>query len=208
MLFLKNNPWVNPVLKSIAILAMFVGVGCGGTHKISNIHWDRERLFPDGIHQHRVQITMPNGKTVPFSSVIEISPDKINVVGLSFLNMQIFQIQDDRKIKDPAKAVKVEIFLDAMQKHETRLRLYYAVLKKVLLLKQADVDSRAVEVKATYPETKRIKTLVIPGGRGVEVSIGEYDALGIPSKMELNISGSDPGENVKAEIKVLDYELK
>ena len=128
-----------------------------------------DRVYPNGIYRHEVTLHTADGQTHRFNGVVKLSPQRIEVVGLSFFGTTVFRITDDLRTE-----ATIEIFVYPLKKHEGRLRKIYVLLKKLLLLSPKG-EQKGLKLDA-YDEHHIPRHVEITGEKyQVEVKVTGYD---------------------------------
>jgi hypothetical protein len=166
------------------------------TFKVKHPIESQNRVYPDGSYRHEVSIQTPDGRKQTFDGVVSLAPDKILVVGLSPFGTTVFRLDDDLK----TGTQKVDIFVDQLKKHEAKLRLFYGVLKTMLLLPATSSDG-----KALHREVGADGLLASLETTGLEesakIEFSNYDDHRIPLRARVT------AKKFNVEIRVTGYEL-
>ncbi len=121
-------------MKALSLCLLIFLTACSTTEtKSLTGRRDPFRLFPNGRYQHQVTLSLPSDKKMDFIGVVKLEDKLIQIAGLTQFGLTAFKIQDDLTTHQ----VQVEIFIEAMKKHEPKVREYYSVLKHLLTNRQA-----------------------------------------------------------------------
>lgn len=143
-------------------LLMALLVGCASPVKKMSAGTARARLFPDGLYRHAVSLKLSDGTTRDFDGIVDVTPKRIKVIGLSGFGTTMFRIEEER---DTA-AIHTTIYLKPLKPHEAEIVRFYRVLRKMMLL---PVDG---PLKVTLED--------------VEVRFSDYDENRVPGRIEMH----------------------
>lgn len=140
-------------------------------------------LFPLGTYQHKVNITTsptPEHKSQNFSftGVVQISLERIQVVGLSPFGATLFKLTEERS----SEKLMFDSFIDAFKGHEAKFQEYYPALKHLL----------------TAPHNFSSTSKSMPN---THFTIKSYDKNGIPERIEIQDS------KFSIDIRVTGYDI-
>lgn len=189
--------------RSILMVLALMLSACSSSFKHASQSYNSSRLFPDGTYSHDVRLTLPpregsTEKHFSFNGVVRIKPESIEVVGLSFLGMTAFRIFENRKNGE----IKSEIYFEPMRKHEAKLKLYYQILREVLLVgSQSNLAADKIKV-ITFNE-RGLPTEIVTVGldKNADFKLGRFDERGIPAQFSIE------HPNFKVEVTVTSYEI-
>jgi hypothetical protein len=169
------------VKRILAIACALTIFGCGTGKINSHKGNDGTRLFPYGTYEHAVtlKVKRPQEKSYRFNGVVKLTPERNEIVAMSFLGTTEFRIQDDLKTKN----IKVDIFRENFKSFEPRLREYYGILKIIF------------DLPPNPPSDIKWKNQVI------HFTVVSYDKDNVPDKIHVE----HPDFNI--DIKVSSYEI-
>ena len=186
----------------LSFLFLLAACSSTGYKKVTHPDLERKTLFPNGVYQHDIQLTIPSQaelaeKDFHFNGVVKISSDAIVVVALSPFGTTLFKIAEDRithKISD-------EIYMMQMRKFEPKLLEYYSVLRELLVLRGHEEVSKELVWKETSPEGLPIRVELAHDQIEAVFKFSKYDKNKIPEEITIE------GEHFNVKIKVVGYEI-
>lgn len=177
------------------LLVVLLLTACS-TYRVKNESESRPRLYPNGTYRHSVVLTMPDGKTQSFQGVVSLSDKQIVVVGLSAFGTTVFRLKDDLG----SGKQEVEIFIDQLKKHDSKLREFYALLKRLLLL-PAKGMGQGTEKRENNPDGLPVSLETSGLEHNAKLFFEEYDAHKLPLRIRME------GEKFKVEVTVIGYDI-
>jgi len=147
----------------VVLMLSLVGCVSSPTRKYSLVG-PRADLFPTGTYHHAVDIELPDGKEFGFDGIVSLSPTRIKVVGLGALGSTLFTVEESRA----TGKVSVQIYQAQFKPMEERLRAFYAILRRTLMVKVnsprdleiTDENSKAVRIQFSKPDANEIPSQI------------------------------------------------
>jgi hypothetical protein len=115
------------------LIFLFIFLGACSTHKFVTSGAPRTQIFPPGVYNHEVTLTLEPGvsekeKKYNFSGVIRVNSNEVKVVVLSSFGFTELQI--DENIRN--KTLKIDVVRESLKKFEPQIRSYYQILRLML----------------------------------------------------------------------------
>ena len=169
---------------SMCLLLLVCGQGCASHSKSIRPNYIRHgHIFPPGVYQHAVDLTIRGKQRFQFNGVVKITPTEIQVIGLSHFDITVFKIADDLR----TGRIHTEIYIERLEPYESQLVQIYLMIKKLLVFK---VSRPIREGGSIRPDKETL------------FAFGKYDKHRIPE----TVCVMSP--KFVANIEVIGYEIK
>lgn len=165
----------------VALLLLFFICSCSSHQKVFHPVGPRTQVFPNGIYQHQITLTLGNSRSQHFSGVVQLKDDLITVVGLSQFGSTLFRITETRA----TGVIKTEIFLEAFKKYEEKVTQFYKVIRELMLLKEGDTQSQGVKVVETEKGGAPRKVLLSLEDKEIILLLSDFDEHRIPQTLSV-----------------------
>ena len=201
-----GESFANPMQNRLSVaripwlaLLLITLTGCA-SKTMQNPAAQRDLIFPFGVYQHEVDLTMaapaavttellPAAGAVPkqvhFHGVVKLNADVINMIALSPLNTTLFRIHEDRK----SSKIDTDIYIESLQKLRPQLIEYYQLMRLILTAPLATEESGVARTtryasgaNAGWPE----QTVVPTNAGAATVRYREYDKNKVPSVISID----------------------
>lgn len=185
-------------------ILLFVLLCSCASQKIISQNVSRERLFPDGVYQHQVKLTIvktdhSDEKSFSFSGIVKLDPAQVQVVVLSHFGTTVAKMIENRKSGE----FKTEIYIDAMKKFEPKMKDYYSILRLLLLAKSSSPEKNEKGLKWVKTDETGFPTELITEGldQNATFYVTKFDKNHYPEEMKI------VHPKFSVEIQVSGYEI-
>jgi hypothetical protein len=188
--------------KIFAFLLLPFLLACSHVVK-KNPEGPRTLLFPYGeyrhdVHVHLVKAPEKGPQEMDFHGVVSLQKEKILMLGLSPFGTTLFRVEENRESGD----IQIESSIDAIKKHEDRIKNFYKAIREVLTLPISGFEQNPfVQVlgrnEKGFPSRFHMKS----SQGSLNVDLLKFDAEDIPREIDLD------SENFSLKIKVTGYEI-
>lgn len=123
-------------------------LGCATQSVLTNVpitppRAANELVFPYGHYRHNVELLIrKDQRKFSFTSIVETSDKKIQVVMLSPFNTTLMKISENRESGE----VKTDVYESRLKEHQERLGLFYSIIRRLLLLERNAKDDGEIKI--------------------------------------------------------------
>ena len=198
----RNLPRSTALLLLLCSVPYFI-TSCSSSQKHVSGSVSHDKLFPYGTYMHKVTLTLlarddRAEKKFKFSGVVQLKPDAIHVVGLSFLGTTAFKVDEDRKTGE----IETAVYVDQMKKYEPRLREYYLILREILVADSSpNLDERHLKVIRTNEKGFPVEMETMGFAKNAALKLSDFDQNGIPGVFVIEQA------NFSVTVQVTGYEI-
>jgi hypothetical protein len=172
--------------------------GCTTVPKVMNLQ-SRQSLFPEGIYEHKVELTFSSKagqKRQSFHGIVQLSLESLQFNALSPFGTTVFRLTENRKTGD----IQFENFVSDLAPFETQIRLFYSLVRAVLTAPFEIKPSETLSVLAKDDQglPRRLQIHALKSSAVVELQ--KYDEQKIPREIHVQ------HEQFQIQIEVVSYD--